>query len=114
MAYIFINQLYELTNKTVCREYLDYVWKKQFDWNDDKTKSWLLDNLNELKEIECKWKEKRNYRRNIAEKYMINDSVPKDIKPYDSKNITSKIRYIDGKIVSNKGEKYVIKKVGEE
>jgi hypothetical protein len=115
MSYLFVSQLLELTHKKVCREYLEYVWKRKFDWDEQKTKSWLVENQQQLEQNEAEWKEEKNYRLNIIKKYLYNEETSKEIKPNDSTddNITG-IRYIDNQVVTTKGEKYVIKKEGEE
>lgn len=111
---MFVNELITLTNKTVCREYLEYIWKRKFDWDEDKAKKWLVENKDFLKEMENKWKEERYFRMNIINRYNYDETVPKHIKPYESEGTQSKTRYLENTIVSNKGEKYIVQKQGEE
>jgi hypothetical protein len=39
---------------------------------------------------------------------MVSDKAPKHVQPYDSADKLNKIRYINDKIVSYKGDKYII------
>lgn len=110
MSYIFINQLYDLCNKSISRDYLEHIWKKKFDWDEAKVTDWLVNNLDDVKEDEKAWKEKKKEFKSISDKYMVVDRTPKHIKPYQSTDKVNKIRYINDKVVSNKGDKYIIEK----
>lgn len=114
MAFLFVNELSELTNKVVCREFLEYVWKKQHDWDENSTKQWLIDNANQLKELESEWKAKKEEKRQLLNRYIYDEPVSKVLTPYTSNEAPSKIRYIDNQIATSKGEKYITEKVGEE
>lgn len=114
MSYLFVNQLMELTQKKVCRGYLEHVWKHKFDWDEEKTKAWLADNIDQLSEHERIWKDGRSERMNIIKRYLYNDTTSAEIKPYDSADSTSGVRYIEGKVVTTKGEKYILQKEGQE
>ena len=114
MSYLFINELISLTNKSVCREYLEHVWKRKFDWNEEKTKGWLVENKDVLKELENKWKEERDFRMSFINRYNYEETAPKQIKPYEGEQTQSRTRYLESAVVSNKGEKYIIQKQGEE
>jgi hypothetical protein len=83
------------------------MWKKQFDWDEGKVKEYLVNDLETVKDDEKAWKEKKREFKSISNKYMVSDKTPKHVKPYDSKDKVTKIRYIDDKIVTNKGDKYV-------
>lgn len=107
MSYLFINQLYDLCNKSITRDYLEFIWKKKFDWDETKVTDWLVDNLEKVKEDEKEWKEKKREFKIISEKYMVSDKSPQIIQPYDSKDKVSKIRYVNDRIVSSKGDKYI-------
>lgn len=102
-----IQQLRDLVSNVVQAEYIEHVWKRMHDWDLDKASNWLLDHFEELPMLQEEWKARKKQVAALEESSVQGCNSPSHIH-IGSSEPAPKTRYLNGEIVANKGEKYVI------
>ena len=108
-----IQQLRDLVSNAVQADYIEHVWKRMHDWDVEKASNWLLDNLDELPRLQQEWRDHKKQVVALEESSVQNRKTPSIIQLGTSEP-SPKVRYLNGEIVANKGEKYVLIQTKEE
>lgn len=107
-----VSALRKQVDNVVSSEYIEYIWKKQHEWNTKNASDWLNENKDNLKKMEAEWKEERKEKLLIVDKYSLVPSTSKNTNPtpYSSLDETKNTRYLNNSVITTKGERYVVLK----
>lgn len=108
-----VDKLWNLAGCSVSADFIRHIWKKECDMDTDVAANMILDMIaqNELKDKETSWKEEKRSRMQFVDRVgyetpSMKANVVPFTKPMQENN--GKIRYLDGEVVTTKGEKYVL------
>lgn len=115
MSTFILEQLSCLVNRIVQKDYLEHVWKRMHDRDVEKASNWLLDHMDELPTLEKEWKQEKMERLGMLERFTALDThtITRHI-PMTEDAAPAKIRYLNGEVVSSKGEKFIVQSKKEE
>ena len=99
-------------------DYLRYVWKKECDMDENVAANMISDMIEKeiLKEKESEWRKEKRERIEFVNRIGTRtDPKPDSIVDWNiPKDDEKKVRFLNGEIVTTKGEKYVITEKSKE
>lgn len=99
----------------VRQDYVEYVWKRMCDRDEDQAREWLTANKDGLKEMEAQWREKKKEREALVNMYCFEENgKDKPVVLPNQQEPETKVRYLNGQVVSTKGEKFIVEKTDKE